>query len=392
MNYRRQSLFAMLGACVLAAAPGLLAATPASAAVTDGPVRAAGAVSASNTAAGPAFSTVPQPGSAAPGAAPAAAADNGGPAYGPELQGFNYPEPVEQYDFTSQGVALHMAYMDIKPEHANGRTAVLLHGKNFCAATWDATIHRLSDAGYRVIAPDQIGFCKSSKPEHYQYSFQQLARNTHALLASLGVTDATVIGHSTGGMLAIRYALMYPHETQQLVLVNPIGLEDWKAKGVPSLSVDQWYERELKTTADGIRRYEQATYYAGQWRADYEPWVQMLAGMYRGPGKQIVAWNSALLYDMIYTQPVVYELSQLSMPTLLLIGQKDTTAIGKDAAPPEVRAKIGLYPELGKAAAKAIPHATLVEFAGLGHAPQMQDPQAFHKALLEGLAAVPANR
>jgi pimeloyl-ACP methyl ester carboxylesterase len=318
--------------------------------------------------------------------------DAGGPAYGPELQGFDYPAPVERFDFTSQGVPLQMAYMDVKPAHPNGRTAVLLHGKNFCAATWGATIHRLSDAGYRVIAPDQIGFCKSSKPERYQYSFQQLARNTHALLASLDIHDATMIGHSTGGMLAIRYALMYPRETQQLVLVNPIGLEDWKAKGVPSLSVDEWYERELKTSAAGIRRYEQATYYAGQWRADYEPWVQMLAGMYRGPGKRIVAWNSALLYDMIWTQPVVYELGQLSMPTLLLIGQKDTTAIGKDAAPVEVRARIGHYPELGKAAAKAIPHATLVEFAGLGHAPQMQDPQAFYQALLDGMAAVSANR
>jgi hypothetical protein len=59
------------------------------------------------------------------------------------------------------------------------------------------------------------------------------------------------------------------------------------------------------------------------------------------------------------------------MPTLLLIGQKGTPAIGKDAAPPDVRAKLGHYPELGKAAAKAIPHALLVEFAGLGHAPQM---------------------
>ncbi len=243
-----------------------------------------------------------------------------------------------------------------------------------------------------MIAPDQIGFCKSSKPQRYQFSFQQLARNTHALLESIGVKNATIVGHSTGGMLAIRYALMYPAQTQQLVLVNPIGLEDWKAKGVPSLSVDQWYERELKTTADGIRRYEQATYYSGQWRSDFEPWVQMLAGMYRGPGKKEVAWGSALLYDMIYTQPVVYELGQVSMPTLLLIGQKDTTAIGKDAAPPEVRAKIGHYPELGKAAAKAIPHATLVEFAELGHAPQMQDPAAFHKALLDGLAAVPTNR
>jgi pimeloyl-ACP methyl ester carboxylesterase len=118
----------------------------------------------------------------------------------------------------------------------------------------------------------------------------------------------------------------------------------------------------------------------------------MLAGMYRGPGKQIVAWNSALLYDMIYTQPVVYELGELKMPTLLMIGQKDTTAIGKDAAPPDVRAKLGHYPELGRLAARTIPHATLVEFADLGHAPQMQDPQAFHKALLDGLAALPANQ
>ncbi|CAD6559012.1 alpha/beta fold hydrolase [Paraburkholderia sabiae] len=325
--------------------------------------------------------------SSAPSAAPA----DDGPAYGPELQGFNYPAPVHQFEFNSQGEALHMAYMDIAPEHPNGRTVVLLHGKNFCGATWEGSIERLSAAGYRVIAPDQIGFCKSSKPQRYQFSFQQLARNTHALLESIGVKNATIVGHSTGGMLAVRYALMYPGETQQLVLVNPIGLEDWKAKGVPSLSVDQWYERELKTTADGIRRYEQATYYSGQWRSDFEPWVQMLAGMYRGPGKKEVAWDSALLYDMIYTQPVVYELGLLKMPTLLLIGDKDTTAIGKDAAPPEVRAKIGHYPELAKLTKQAIPHATLVEFAELGHAPQMQDPVAFHKALLDGLAALPAS-
>lgn len=311
------------------------------------------------------------------------------PAYGPELQGFDYPYAVHEFTFTSQRQSLHMAYMDEKPEGTpNGRTVVLLHGKNFCSATWDETIDQLTGAGYRVIAPDQIGFCKSSKPAAYQFSFDQLALNTHALLASLGVDRATVIGHSTGGMLAVRYGLMYPHQTQQLVLANPIGLEDWRAKGVPPLSVDDWYARELKTTADSIRRYEQTTYYAGQWRPEYEPWVQMLAGMYRGPGKSQVAWNSALLYDMIYTQPVVYDLNLLQMPTLLLIGDKDTTAIGKDAAPPKVQATLGHYPELARAAQFAIPHCTLVEFPNLGHAPQMQDPQAFHTALFKGLAAV----
>ncbi|MEN7530350.1 alpha/beta hydrolase [Cupriavidus sp. DL-D2] len=308
------------------------------------------------------------------------------PAYGPELEGFDYPYPVQQYKFNSQGQPLQMAFMDVKPQKPNGRAVVLLHGKNFCGATWQETIRQLSGAGYRVIAPDQIGFCKSTKPAHYQYTFQQLARNTHDLLASIGVKDVTVMGHSTGGMLAMRYALMYPADTKQLVLVNPIGLEDWKAKGVPSLSVDQWYARELDTTADRVRNYEKNTYYGGQWKPEYEIWVKMLAGMYQGPGKQIVAWNSALLYDMIYTQPVVYEMGAIQAPTLLMIGLTDTTAIGKDLAPPEIRPTLGRYTELGKLTAKAIPHATLVEFPTLGHAPQMQDPQGFHKALLEGLA------
>ena len=186
-------------------------------------------------------------------------------------------------------------------------------------------------------------------------------------------------------MLAIRYALMYPDATDRLVLVDPIGLEDWKAKGVPSISVDDWYARELKTSAAAIQRYEQATYYAGQWRPDYQRWVQMLAGLNAGPGKDAVAWDSALLYDMIFTQPVVYELGALKPDTLLVIGDKDTTAIGKDLAPPDIQATLGNYPALAKQAASAIPHVTLVQFPDLGHAPQISDPARIHAALLDWL-------
>jgi pimeloyl-ACP methyl ester carboxylesterase len=304
--------------------------------------------------------------------------------YGPELQGFSYPYPISQYAFTSQGLPMKMAYMDVKPEKANGHAVVLLHGKNFCAATWETTIGVLAQNGYRVIAPDQIGFCKSTKPERYQYSFQQLAANTHALLTSLGIERVIILGHSTGGMLGTRYALMYADGVERLAMVNPIGLEDWKALGVPALSVDQQYERELKTTPERIRAYEQSTYYAGEWRPEFDKWVNMYAGLFSGPGREMVARNTALIDDMIYTQPVVYEFPLLNVPVLLLIGQKDTTAIGKDVALPEVRAKLGHYPELGKATAAAIKNARLVEFPALGHAPQIQDPQAFHQALLEG--------
>ncbi len=171
---------------------------------------------------------------------------------GPQLEGFTYPYPLHHFPFISQGVPLAMGYMDIPPQgSANGKTVVLLHGKNFCAATWEDSIKALSRQGYRVIAPDQIGFCTSSKPAHYQYSFQQLATNTHVLLLSLGIDKAMVVGHSTGGMLATRYALMYPAAVQKLVLVNPIGLEDWKALGVPYRTPDQWYARGIEDFRGG---------------------------------------------------------------------------------------------------------------------------------------------
>jgi hypothetical protein len=64
-----------------------------------------------------------------------------------------------------------------------------------------------------------------------------------------------------------------------------------------------------------------------------------------------------------------------------MIGDKDTTAMGKNLAPPFVRSTLGNYPALAKAAATRILHAHLVEFPDLGHAPQIQAPEVFHKAL-----------
>ena len=249
--------------------------------------------------------------------APAVAAE--APVYGPQLEGFSYPFPLAHLTFELQGKSLEMGYMDVPAAaNPNGKTAVLLHGKNFCAATWESTIRALSQAGYRVIAPDQIGFCTSSKPPSYQYSFQQLATNTHALLEKLGVQNSVLIAHSTGGMLATRYSLMFPDAVSKLVLVNPIGLEDWKAKGVPYRTIDQWRERELKLSAEGVKAYELKTYYVGRWRPEFDKWVEMLAGLNSGPGHESVAWNSALIYDMIFTQPVIYEFPNLKVPTVHL--------------------------------------------------------------------------
>lgn len=315
----------------------------------------------------------------------AVAVDWSAQTYGAELEGFDYPHPVQRFTFESQRQSMQMAYLDVKPERDNGETVILLHGKNFCAATWETTIGALTGAGYRVIAPDQIGFCKSSKPAAYQFSFQQLAANTRALLAERGVERATIIGHSMGGMLATRFALMYPDATTHLLLVNPIGLEDWAGKGVPWRSVDAWFDGEKATTFESIKRYQLTTYYGGQWAPAYDRWVGMLAGMYAGPGGKAVAWNQAQTSDMAFNQPVVHDFPRLRVRTTLLIGERDTTALGKDLAPPAVAAGLGDYEALGKAAARAIPHATLVTFQDLGHSPQVEAPGRFNRALLAAL-------
>jgi pimeloyl-ACP methyl ester carboxylesterase len=325
------------------------------------------------------------------GLASFAQAGEGNEGYGPRLEGFDYPHPVQTFAFESQRQPLEMAYMDVAPAaEANGQVALLLHGKNFCGATWERTIEVLVAAGYRVIAPDQIGFCRSSKPRGYQFSFHQLAANTHALLEHAGVERAdvegvVVIGHSMGGMLAARYALDYPDAVSRLVLVNPIGLEDWQAKGVPYASIDQLYENEKRTGFGSIKAYQLKFYYNGVWKPEYDRWVDMLAGMYSGPGGDVVAWNQAQTSDMVYTQPVVHEFPALRVPTVLMIGGKDRTAPGANRATPEIAATLGDYPVLGRRAAEAIPKAQLVEFPELGHSPQVEAPGRFHEALLDVL-------
>ncbi|GJD64861.1 alpha/beta fold hydrolase [Methylobacterium frigidaeris] len=309
------------------------------------------------------------------------------PTYGPELEGFDYPYPVKRHALTSQGQDLSMAFMDVTPERPNGRTVVLLHGKNFCAATWGDTAGVLARAGYRVLALDQVGFCKSTKPVGYQFSFNQLATNTHGLLAALGIRRATIVGHSMGGMLAARYALMFPDAVEQLVMVDPLGLEDWQQKGVPYQTIDDAYAAERKTSAAGIKAYQLKFYYDGQWKPEYDRWVEMQAGLYAGPGAERVAWNQAQTSDMVFTQPVVHEFDRLVVPTVLMVGDKDRTAPGANRAAPALAATLGRYDRLGPEVTARIKGARLVMFEGLGHSPQVEAPDRFHEALLRELAA-----
>ncbi|MDO6388909.1 alpha/beta hydrolase [Pontibacter sp. BT731] len=300
------------------------------------------------------------------------------------LSDYAYRYPVNYLEVEQEGQKYKMAYMDVSPptNFKNPQTVVLMHGKNFLGAYWQQTINFLAGQGYRVVVPDQLGFGKSDKAEVH-YSFHQLAQHTRRLLDHLKINQAVIVGHSMGGMLATRFALMYPEITAKLVLENPIGLEDYR-RMVPYKNLDELYQEELKRTEAGIRDYHK-TYYTS-WKPAYDEWVRIPAAQLRSPDYPQVALVSAHTYAMIYEQPVVYEFSDLKVPVLLVIGLEDRTVVGKAyIKSEEERKKYGQYPQLGQQTASAIPDAKLLELTGVGHIPHLEAPDQFHKALLEFL-------
>ena len=131
-------------------------------------------------------------------------ADDTGP-LGIGLEGFAYPYPVWFLDLTRDNERQRLAYMDVAPTGApNGRTVLLLHGRNFPSSYWEPVIGALAGAGYRVVVPDQLGFGKSSKPVG-PFSFDVMAAETVSLLDALNLPRVDVVAHSMGGMLFTRF-------------------------------------------------------------------------------------------------------------------------------------------------------------------------------------------
>ena len=292
------------------------------------------------------------------------------------LENWPYPYPVAYLDLTVQGQKLRQAYMDVAPTGApNGRTVLLFHGRNFPASYWQDVIAGLAGDGYRVIATDQIGFGKSSKPD-IPANLDQFARNNLALLESLGLQQVDVVAHSMGGMVAVRFVRTYPERVRRLVLEAPIGLEDYRFT-VPPVTDAFLYDREYKLSAEDYRKFLKTGYSLDLPDSAVEAFVTLrerlkLSGEYP---RWVTSFISS--YQMIHDQPVVHEYPLIATPTLFVMGVNDHNAPGKPYTTPELGRKMGFNTDNAKAIAKTMPHARVVAFDGVGHIPHMERPKPF---------------
>jgi pimeloyl-ACP methyl ester carboxylesterase len=284
-----------------------------------------------------------------------------------------YPYPVSYLPLTLYGQDVRMAYMDVPPAgQPNGRTVVLFHGMNFGGFYFAGPIDMLRKRGFRVIAPDQIGFGRSSKPI-IPYNFHDMALNTRKLLEQLGIAKVSIVGHSMGGMLAARFAASFPDITERTVIYDPIGLTDIRYER-PWRSADEAYKAAMAQTNDqrwqgfyaNIQRYFPSP---GAWKPEYEQYVRILYAPTLSGDWPRLAMVRAIYQQMLYLDPVVYDWAKIKMKTLVIGGEKD----GAD------------FPRLAKHIADTIPGAELVILPNLGHVPHLEAPDLFYPPLLKFL-------
>ncbi|WP_027555109.1 alpha/beta fold hydrolase [Bradyrhizobium sp. Cp5.3] len=300
--------------------------------------------------------------------------------YGIALEGFAYPYPVNLLPLVSDGENVRMAYMDVAPAQPNGRTVVLLHGRNFPSSYWAPVIKMLSEAGYRVVVPDQIGFGKSSKPQG-ELHFDTLARNTIALLDHLKIDKADIVAHSLGGMLGVRIARAYPDRVNHLVLTAPIGLEDYRLY-VPPVPTEKIIETEDKLTPEGYRKQLETNYAIKLPPDQITPFIDARFNIKGSP--DYPRWLRAFVSSgqMIYREPVAHEIPLVSEPTLFIMGADDHNAPGRPNAPEALRPKMGHNADLAKAFADKMPNARAEVIPDTGHLVFLEAPDKYRELVL----------
>ncbi|MGJ4886870.1 alpha/beta fold hydrolase [Bradyrhizobium sp. HKCCYLRH3099] len=313
----------------------------------------------------------------------APAADTAREPYGINLEGFPYPYPVSLLPLVNDGEQLRMAYMDVAPAQPNGRTVLLLHGRNFPSSYWAPVIKTLTGAGFRVVVPDQVGFGKSSKPTG-ELHFDTLARNTIALLDHLGIGKAEVVAHSMGGMLAVRIARAYPDRVTHLVLTAPIGLEDYRMY-VPPIASETIMANEDRLTAEGYRKQLETNYALKLPPDQVTPFIDARFNL--KDSADYSRWLKSFVssYQMIYREPVVHEIPLLTQQTLFIMGADDHNAPGRPNAPEALRAKMGQNAELAKTLASQMRDARAEVIANAGHLVFLDAPAKYDALLLEFL-------
>lgn len=134
-----------------------------------------------------------------------------------------HPIPFGKQATLQNGLTLHYH------EAGEGVPVVFLHGSGPGASGYSnfkGNYPVFAANGFRVIVPDLPGYGLSSKPEDAEYVLDFFVTALRQFLQAIGITRCALVGNSLGGAIALKYALDYPADVTQLVLMAPGGVEE----------------------------------------------------------------------------------------------------------------------------------------------------------------------
>ncbi len=234
---------------------------------------------------------------------------------------------------------------DLNPE--GNKTIVFLHGWPGSHELFEYQFNKLPGMGYRCIGIDQRGFGKSDKP-YTGYNYDRLSDDVRYVIEALGLSDVTLLGHSTGGAIAVRYMARHNgYGVSKLVLCAAAAPSLIKRPYFPYGQTKQTIEDMIEATYEdrpNMLRNFGNTFFFQHITTPFSDWFFQL-------GLQAAGWSTAEIEKTWLEEELFYDLKEIEVPTLILHGIHD---------------KVCLFP-LAEAQRKGIKNSKLIPFEDSGH-------------------------
>jgi non-heme chloroperoxidase len=257
------------------------------------------------------------------------------------------------------GVRIHVQDL------GRGPAVVLISGFGLDNELWDRQVRVLTEQGYRAVCVTQRGHGLSDKPLH-GYDIDRMADDVIGALNTIGIHDATLVGHSFGGQVAFRTSAIAPRLITRLVLVGSNAVRASRGDGFP-------FGAPPEPVLDALVAAEQQDRLAARYRT-------ILSGFGGEPDPRVVdwlvrcslrmpSWAAVACYRSMLTTELLTDIPRVTQPVLQIIGARDPVHSAKGAR--------WLQQQLSAA--------KLVEIPNCGHYPMLEAADAFDAALFDFL-------
>jgi pimeloyl-ACP methyl ester carboxylesterase len=291
------------------------------------------------------------------------------PAADPVFEGLNYKYAVKKVTLPS---GVRIAYTD---EGTGPETLIFIHGLGSYLPAWDKNVAELS-RHYRCIAIDLPGYGKSAKTG-VTAGMASYANDVLALMDALQLEQATLIGHSMGGQIAITAAVKEPQRIKHLILAAPAGVETFTEQQKQLFKTTVTPESVQKTTPEQVAANFKANFHQMPNDVQYmiDDRLKMAESAEFGAYSTVVAGSVTAMVD----EPVYEQLPQVQVPTLIIFGAQDALIPNRYLNPSLTTQTVA---ETGR---DRIPNSQLVMLPEAGHFLQFEQAEAFNRAIRDFL-------